>query len=1185
MKKFPKLKKYQIVWIILASVVTALALTAGIWFIVASVNSSDNGNDDMTYNIVIADYTELLADRTISLNPELQDLNGKYVSGRFRYEYKNDNIFIDQDGIVTVLTPFNGEVSVKIIDDKTGATKDVVIRVVAELSDVLEIQDTEGIKLSGEESVKMEIGESYTFNVVTLPAAADVEEFFTLLAKDKDGNGKHIFDVAIEDNKVTLTAVGLGNGSVSLSLKNSNRNLNYEINVPFEIDFPDEALSASVHEACGKDLISYEELALVEKIVLPSEVSELSFEKSDLLRGLKTVVFTSEELVKTDLSYLKSGLTYRVKSEALYVEYVNDAEWGSVKSNIYPYITDYNKPVIVYHNDSTYTLSGMGWLGGAFENQDSKVYNYISETSPALKTVEVEAETEAISYSLTGYNFAGWKDLSGSTFANEDIDKITEGIHVNASWIAKTYTVTLDALHIDGTENKTVTVTYNSPVSLLPEGVKAGWNFAGWYTDKEYTNAVNSDMIYMMSDNATLYAKYTSALTLDYLRIDAGTENKVVDIVYGKPIGDVLDSLSISQSVAMSVGGWTFDKDAWSSSLLYKDNEKYNSSTPYLREGEGIAHILYAKYVREVTLNASSLASEVPENIILVYGRTVDESLAIYGRGSLASIIPTLNANSGWTFIGWTTTALSETPTTQLVFNENMLLKGDNTDTLSSMLHKQFYAVYKSTVTYSYGPASTAAGEFKRDLYYGMAFVLPELSEVAAVNDFVGYSFVGWYNSVGAKINDSTAGNHYRVDESYAGRTYIAKYHALPFKISYRHNGVILTDSEYVGHVYYDVGSNPDDNVINDAEIAIGRNVNLPAVPTVLGHTVKWVIKTESGIPVGGIFPNVVPAALKCDITYEAVCTPNTYYVIFNTHGVDTLESKPVVFGSALGTLPTPKTPLNYTFRGWYTDTTYQTPVSEDDLYSVDENTVIFAKYEMTVEFDNGFGNTEQKTFIYNSKASFEKLSDAHEWTFAGWYYIKDGVEHKYLGTSESFDIANYKDSNRKYISRWTRNIELVLGEGFSVQNSIITVIRGKTLAEANIILPSDFDITKMGDSALWELVRWYYIVGDERITAADSIVENLAVTKLYAEYKSTVTVVIDHEKDDQEAKKYEIVIILTSDKDSENVIFPTLNENYREELLAFEDDGYYHNEWEIDGVKYNKNAVGTMLDNHSYLW
>ncbi|MBQ8620728.1 MAG: InlB B-repeat-containing protein [Oscillospiraceae bacterium] len=103
-----------------------------------------------------------------------------------------------------------------------------------------------------------------------------------------------------------------------------------------------------------------------------------------------------------------------------------------------------------------------------------------------------------------GYTFGGWVDADGNVYTAETVYAVDGDLELTAVWTANSYTITLD----DGNGNKTtVEVTYGQPIGTLPEPVKDGYTFGGWFDADG--NKYTAETIYNVDGNLELTAAWT----------------------------------------------------------------------------------------------------------------------------------------------------------------------------------------------------------------------------------------------------------------------------------------------------------------------------------------------------------------------------------------------------------------------------------------------------------------------------------------------------------------------------------------------------------------------------------------------------------------------------------------------------------------------------------------------------
>lgn len=108
--------------------------------------------------------------------------------------------------------------------------------------------------------------------------------------------------------------------------------------------------------------------------------------------------------------------------------------------------------------------------------------------------------------SKTGYTFAGWyenPEFSGTPVTDIPTDS-TENLNFYAKWTANTYTVTFDAN--GGSVSQTSAVTVAGKLTSLPTPTYDGYNFLGWYTQKDGGDEVTTNTVF--TKDTTIYAHW-----------------------------------------------------------------------------------------------------------------------------------------------------------------------------------------------------------------------------------------------------------------------------------------------------------------------------------------------------------------------------------------------------------------------------------------------------------------------------------------------------------------------------------------------------------------------------------------------------------------------------------------------------------------------------------------------------
>ena len=348
-----------------------------------------------------------------------------------------------------------------------------------------------------------------------------------------------------------------------------------------------------------------------------------------------------------------------------------------------------------------------------------------------------------------GYTFQGWysEEVGGNKITSAT--EMEQEAHIIwAHWTASKYTVTLNAM--GGTVNQsTVEVTYDSKYPSLPDPVREGYTFIGWY-DSEYGGYWTFGTFVETPADHTLYARWEFPVTLD---------------VNGGTLG--YDSIMVSYNNAYSITaaptrtgyeflGWFTEKDG---------GDKITTNTKVTTDKTHTVYAHWSPISYTVTLDANGGALGY-DSIIVSYDNA-------YG-------ITEAPTRTGYEFLGWFTERDGGNKITT-----NTKVTTDKTHTLYA-----HWSPISYTVTFDVN-----GGECNTDslaIPFDSSYTLPEPSKR-------GYDFLGWYTerSGGNRIDGSTlltrAENH----------TLYAHWQASVYEITWKLDGgaisVSLPDSYTYG--------------------------------------------------------------------------------------------------------------------------------------------------------------------------------------------------------------------------------------------------------------------------------------------------------------------------------------------------------------------------------------------------
>ena len=239
-------------------------------------------------------------------------------------------------------------------------------------------------------------------------------------------------------------------------------------------------------------------------------------------------------------------------------------EWLGVPSTDYTHVYNSN-----YRNDMYLTL----WLrwyrfnlsfnsnGGSAANPINNIPYKVStgDTDSNGYLTYAESTVTLPSPTRTGYTFSGWarsgssSSLKGSVKSSViGVNSDGENITLTAQWTANRYTVTFDAK--GGTVSpSSKNVTYDSTYGTLPEPMREGHQFNGWYTAADGVVQVKADTKVSITAAQTLYAHWTEMYTVSF-KSEGGTVYATYSVLYG----DKVTPPTIDIPVGKRLVGWEY---------------------------------------------------------------------------------------------------------------------------------------------------------------------------------------------------------------------------------------------------------------------------------------------------------------------------------------------------------------------------------------------------------------------------------------------------------------------------------------------------------------------------------------------------------------------------------------------------------------------------------------------------
>ncbi|MGN0437422.1 MAG: InlB B-repeat-containing protein [Lachnospiraceae bacterium] len=478
-------------------------------------------------------------------------------------------------------------------------------------------------------------------------------------------------------------------------------------------------------------------------------------------------------------------------------------------------------------------------------------------------------------YERNGYVFVGWNtksDGSGVSFADEASLAL---VRTNAEAHGDDNVITLYAqwrrnvisiyyILNDGINSENNPSLMESDEIILQNASKAGYTFAGWFSDDAYSNKVKTitnDNVAGLLDgdgHVTLRAKWVANKYCIKFKGNYATSGSMAAIAGSYVTGKVLPANTFKRT------GYTFA--GWSGS----DGKTYKNKAD-------IAPLATSTTAKIITLTAIWKKTPYTIKYVLNGGVNSTGNPATYTY-TTATITLKSAVKKGYTFGGWYSDSTFKKRVTQIV-------KG-------SLGNKVLYAKWIKkvyTITYKLnGGVNNSANPVKYSV------VNPTITLKAPTRK--GYTFMGWYSDSTFKTKVTKI-----VTGSTGNRVLYAKWVLTKYKIVYKLNG----GTNHTG--------NPTAYTMKTATFSFKK-------PVRKGYTfVGWYKDSKFTAPITGIKQGTTG-----NKTLYAKWKANKYNIKFNANGgTGTMSNQVFVYGDIQRPLTLNKfTKTGYTFVGWATSTT-----------------------------------------------------------------------------------------------------------------------------------------------------------------------------------------------------------------------------------------------------------------------
>lgn len=505
---------------------------------------------------------------------------------------------------------------------------------------------------------------------------------------------------------------------------------------------------------------------------------------------------------------------------------------------------------------------------------------------------DIEYNLPANAFAKKGYTFAGWATTSDGAVVYKDKAKISnladkdgKTITLYAKWNAVDYTISYSLNGGTNSSSNPKSYKITTTTIMLKTPSKKGYTFGGWYTSANYSTKV-TQIPKGSTGNKTLYAKWTANTYKVAFNKNSGTGSmSTVSYTYNKAAA--LPANTFSRS-GYSFRCWNTKSDG--SGTNYANKASVNNLTSV----SGGTVTLYAQWAKGYKLSYHANGGTVSTS-----SKTVYQGLTY---GTLAT--PT---RKGYSFSGWYTAASGGSKVTS-----STKMTAGKAHTLYAHWSKINY-----TVKYVLNGGTNSKSN-------PTAYTITSTTITLKNPTRTGYTFKGWYTSSSykTKVTQITKG-------SVGNKTFYASWTANKYTIRYNKNGATSGTMSDTTSCKYGTSYTLKANAF--------KRTGYTFAGWATSSTGKVIYKNKASVK----NLSSTNGAVK---TLYAKWTPNTYKITYYLNGGKN-GSNPTSYKITSNTiiLKNP-TKTGYTFKGWYTSSSYKTKVSQIPKGSTGNRT-LYAKW------------------------------------------------------------------------------------------------------------------------------------------------------------------------------------------------------------------------------------------------
>lgn len=556
-----------------------------------------------------------------------------------------------------------------------------------------------------------------------------------------------------------------------------------------------------------------------------------------------------------------------------------------------------------------------------------------------------------------GYSFDRW---------DKDFTNVHEDLVVRATYTINRYVVTFETN--GGTEVQSVTTEYNTLIEAPYDPSKLGYLFDGWYLNGQFTG---DEFLFdkPITANTKLYTKWTNNTNTVTFYSESGEVIKTVLVITGE---DAIAPVPPTKAGYNFIGWDTDFTNVHTNLSVTAIYAIFKYIVTFESNGGSQVEPIYVEYRARVYEPLSPTKegydfegwyTDGGYHTKFIFGNTIAADTKLYAKWVPLTynvefidfddrVIVTRKVEAG------TDAVAPENPTRTGYTFDKWSISFDNVT--KHLIVKALYKINVYVVTFDTGDG---VNNLTQSVEYNALVTVP----VAPIKE--GHNFIGWFTTFGGNLEFDF--NETRIDKA---TTVFAKFEKLTYTVRFM---------------------NMDGTVIGSPQqVKYGENAVVPMDPVLYGYEfIEWIQSYKE---------------IKADIDIHPRFNKEVFTVTFNSNGGNSVASKDAYYKDYISE-PTSPEKQGYIFKGWYLDSSLETPFNFNS--EITSDLTVYAKwidFAYQVTFVDHDGTVLSLQYIPQGSPALTPDSPIREgYTFLGWNgsyinIVKDTV------ITASYSIKDY---------------------------------------------------------------------------------------------------------------------------------------------------------------------------------